>query len=606
MANPPQPQSSGRARGERWAALAEWLVRPALFAPLLLALALGVSLWFAQYRVPPSDAGALLTSAAKILRGSVFYRDIDAYPLPGSAYLLALWMGLFGEHLSVARGLAIGVYACIVLSLYATALQLLDRGRAALFGLALLGFKFVAWPGFTSYVYWDVSLAFACIAVALLVRHPARRPGAGLVAAGACVALATLCKQNLGIYLGAAALLLLAFPGATPGVVRTRDERLRALGAFAVGVAIGFAPALLYFGSHGLLSQMLYSGLVRPFTGYLPTSSVSFWEPLEWWRLGQLQGLGAMQYSVEPYWQLLMREVLPAKSLYPAFWTAGEIFVRAIYTSVPVAFLAALGLWVRARKSGRRGEHERLFAFAVLALAITGSAFPRADFTHVVGIYPPVLLLAFAIWARIARGGFARSIELAAVLSFLAALGALSLVHHSHLSRRMTLERADLFVYPDSYVESVVRFVSEETQEGDPLFVYGNDAHYYFLTGRFFGWPFSQLYPGQAGGDRGRRLAGVLHRKRPEYVIRGILSWPGLPSIPAYAPFVERYIRRHYGPDRRVFERYPVPEVGRPPGWVIAVLRDARKDPTGAVGPEASGARSSEAEVSGEAAGASP
>ena len=37
---------------------------------------------FAGYRLGGNDEGALLTAAGKILRGGVFYRDIDAYPFP--------------------------------------------------------------------------------------------------------------------------------------------------------------------------------------------------------------------------------------------------------------------------------------------------------------------------------------------------------------------------------------------------------------------------------------------------------------------------------------------------------------------------------------------
>ena len=99
--------------GSLWA----WLQRPAVFAALLAILGGAISAAVADRGLPANDEGALLTNAAKLLRGAVYYRDIDAYPFPGAAYLLAGAMGLFGEHLSVARALAAIVYVTAIVGL---------------------------------------------------------------------------------------------------------------------------------------------------------------------------------------------------------------------------------------------------------------------------------------------------------------------------------------------------------------------------------------------------------------------------------------------------------------------------------------------------------
>ena len=80
------------------------LVRPSRFAPFLLVLAGAIAYLHAGQELPTGDEGALLVHAAKLLHGGVFYRDVDAYYGPLSPYLLSFAMGLFGEHLSVARG----------------------------------------------------------------------------------------------------------------------------------------------------------------------------------------------------------------------------------------------------------------------------------------------------------------------------------------------------------------------------------------------------------------------------------------------------------------------------------------------------------------------
>ncbi len=560
---------------------AEALLRPAVFAPLLVLAGLVISGGFVNYRLPASDEGALLTQAGKILRGGVFYRDIDAYPLPGASYVLALALRVFGEHVSVARWLGSLVYCGILVGVYAIALQLLGRRRAAVLGVSLLSFKFVAWPALTAYFYWDVAFCFASAAIALLIGHRYRGASFRLIAAGLCVGIAFTCKQTVGMYLGVATLLLLLFPGLLLGTSRARSsQRWSELAAFAGGAALPLIPMLGYFAAQGVLRQMVYSSLVRPLVAYLPTSGISFLPPLRWWEFGAFQGRVALPYFVEPYWQIVRDHRLPGEALYPLYWLAGELFARVLYTSIPLAFVAVFALWVQAFRRGRLGSDRKLFAFAALALAVLPSAFPRADFPHVISVYPLVLVLLFALWGRLATRRGARAAaavhraEAVAAISLVAGAGILTAVLHSGLTYRMTLERADLRVAPVyAWVESIVRFIDDEVGRDEQIFVYGHEAYYYFLSGRYHPWPFVQLYPGQAGGDGGRALAALLDREPPKVVIRGMLKFPGMPYLPKYAPVLAAYLRARFVPDDRVFRRYPLP-VGRvPPKGVVRVLR---------------------------------
>ena len=189
------------------------LVRPRLFAPLLALVNLSVSAWYLKYRFAGSDSGAILTNASKILNGGIFYRDIDAYPFPAAPYLLSLAFRLFGEHITVARSLAAVLFCIAVLSLYAVALRLVGRRAAALFGLSLLSFKFIAWPSFTAFNYWDTSFCFGVASIALFMGHRFQGGTPRLAGAGFCVALALAAKQSVGLYLGATTGILLLFPG---------------------------------------------------------------------------------------------------------------------------------------------------------------------------------------------------------------------------------------------------------------------------------------------------------------------------------------------------------------------------------------------------------
>jgi hypothetical protein len=552
------------------------LCRPALLAPGLATLALVVSLWFMNRGLPPNDEGALLTNAAKILQGRVFYRDIDAYPFPGAPYLLAFAMGLFGEHVTVARALAVGLFEIVLLALYAASLHLLSRVRAALFGLALLGFKLLAWPAFTAYTYSDLSFAGACVAAAALLSHLERGGRGRLAIAGLGVGASIAGKQNLGLPFAAAVAAVLLLPGIARGGVRAPSDRLRDLLAFAAGAGALLLPAAAYLAAEGVLGRALESGLLRPFTGYLPTSRVSFLPPLAWWEWGALREMAAFAYFPGAWWTLLTRELLPGAAFYPLYWALGELFSRIFYTALPLLFAAA---WLRTRRRAGGAREGRLRATALLALAALLSAFPRADFFHLASVAPLLVLLGFAL-LRPAEGtspaGFAavtRRLAVAVGLG-LAAAGAIAAVFQSQFRHPLRLARADLLVHaPTAWVEPIVRYLAEEIPPGEPFFVYGHEAYYYFLADRYSDWPFAQLYPGQEGGDGGRELVALLERDPPRLIVRGMLSWPALPPLPRHAPRLDAWVSAHYEPDPGLARRHPLPAGVTAPRGAIAVLR---------------------------------
>jgi hypothetical protein len=530
---------------------------------VLLALAALVSYWYGGFGLGGNDEGALLTAAGKILRGGVFYRDIDAYPFPASHYLLAAAMSLFGEHLSVARALAGVVYCGIVITLYACALPLLGRRSAALFGASLLAFKFLAWPAFTAFFYWDLALLGASGAWAALSGPRGDSPVRWTLA-GLATGFAFFAKQSLGAAVIGALLVLALTPawliGTSYGSSSSARRRVFALGA---GFAIIGVPLLGWFAWQGLLVSMAESGLLRPFTSYAGTSGFSFTIPLRWWDFGTLQGTSGFSYYPVSLWLLLQRKLLPVSELLPLYWTLGEIGVRAVYTSIPIAGFGGLALLVRPRLARRPIERGRATAVLMVA-AITASAFPRADFAHVISVYPAILLLLFLL-AEAAKPRLALPLRTALkhgaaaiVMVVIALCAALTLVNHGSMTSRIELSRASLRVHPDSaYVGSVVNFIEEVLAEDEPLFVYGHEAYFYFLTGRYSPWTFSQLYPGQSGEDGGRKLASILSRDPPLFVIEGFLRFPGVPALPDYAPILHHWIERHYEPDSTAFDRYP-------------------------------------------------
>lgn len=532
-------------------------------AALLALLSFLLSCWYREYRLLPSDEGAVLAQASRILAGEVYYRDLDAYPLPAASYLLAAAMALFGEHLAVARWLAAAVYAAVVVSLFAVARWVMAPQPALLAGVALLAFKWLAWPNFTAYLYSDVAFALACASVALFLSQGSGRGTGRLFCAGLLAGFALLCKQTVGLYLAGANMALLAGGHLILGGARSgRGSRLPSVLAYGAGVLAALLPALAYFAVHGVLGSLFESAFLRPLTGYLGTSGVSFAEPLRWWKFGELEP--SLSYMVHPYWQLLQGERLPGEAWQPVWWALGEFFSRVLYTSVLVVAIAYAALWVEAWRRDPAPRERRALELGVLAFAVLLSALPRADFPHVVSVYPLLLVAVFALSGPLARhlGSVRPALHrlgtLAVVATLLATL-VLAAWDHTFLSHRMELDRATLHVAPDhGYVASVVRYVTDEVPHGEPILVVFHEAHFYFLANRHTRWPFVQIYPGMEGPHGGRALVAELERDPPRVIVEG-LPLPGLPPLREYAPALLRWIRLHYEPDPEAFRRYPPP-----------------------------------------------
>jgi hypothetical protein len=553
------------------------LTRPIWFSALLLTLAAALSYIYADRAMPASDEGALLTAAVKLLHGGVFYRDVDAYAFPGASYLLAGMMSLFGEHLSVARTVAGSFYCATVLGVYACAVALVDQKRAALCGLSLLSVKFFAFPIYTMFFYADPAVAAATLALALFLRHPFDGASQRLFWVGVLTGLSIVTTQSTGIYVAAVFAMVLCFPGFAHGP-RRRVGRLAEVMIYGSGLLLVVGSMSAYFASQGVFGDMIRGGLLRPFTGYLPTSGVSFLPPLEWWTFGELRSKGPIYFS-QLYFELVLHWTRLDQAARGFYFGLGEFASRVLYSAIPIAFGACAWLWIRAfREFPETSEGDdvdalaraRFFTAAGVSLAITVSAFPRTDFIHVVTIYPAVVLVLFALcrpsllgrgWTRGASSIQNRRMrfETALVTLLLITTTFLALRHDATLTHRLSIERADLWVKPrDAWLERLVEYIQTQIPEGDPFFVYGHEAHWYYLSDRYTPRAFSQIYPGMTGDETGEELAALIRETRPRVIAQGVLRWPGMPSVPAYTRELKRTLDQLYELDPRGVRNPPI------------------------------------------------
>lgn len=554
------------------------------FGIAVVLLAAALSAWMLDQGLGGADEGWLLSSADRVAQGQVYYRDLDAYPFPGASYLLAAAFRTFGVHLAVSRVLEALLFCAMVACLLGIASRVLTPVRAALFSLCILGMKVIAWPTFSVYSHYDAAFTGACAGLWLLLRHPFAGPSWALFGAGVGAGMALVSKQNVGVYLlaCAAGLVALARPllGTAPLAPR---RRLAELACLFAGVAAVGLPFAIHFAAEGVFGAMLASAFLRPFSEYLPTSGVSYGVPLRWSELGDMQPVVAFIYFPLTYWLMIFREQLTGVADYRVFWLAGELFARSLYTALPVALAGAAALAARA-VIRRDAAPERAFVIVTCAsLSVVASAFPRADFAHVISVYPLVLLLLFGCWERVVGRRLPRVIWLegALVAAGLAGCAWLAVERSAQLTETIELERARFRAYPhDAYIESAVRYIEEELAPGERLFVYGSDASYYFLTGRHYDWPFPQLYPGHEGGDGGRQLVLLLRRRPPSMVIQASQRIPGMPPLSSYAPELDAHVRENFAPDPLVFRRHPPPRGHVPFRGYFMLLRPKPPGPT--------------------------
>lgn len=535
----------------------------------LVAAAVAASLSTLRLGLPLTDEGAILTGAVKLLRGGIFFRDVDAFPLPGAWYLAAAVMALFGESLLTARVLDVLIYTAMVVVSYLAVRKVIGRFPAALYGVSLIALKWWTWPVWTAYFYHDLAVMLSMAGMLAFLRSLQGAERWPLFVAGFLFGAATMCKQTTGIYPGLVGFGLVAARGALAArgapvwsrqLLRSDSagrQPLRALAYYAAGGVIALGIPFAYFAAHGLGMTMVTNALVRPFTNYLPLSKLPYTVMLKVWEFGHM-GPG-LQFSYIPqafiYSYRLPLTIL-GSPVEPGL--AGEAVARAIYVLIPLAFVTAAALLGRGLLAPRRRDLRTAGALALYALAgaMFLSAFPRADFAHVANVGPAWLAVAFLAGELLMRAAGAtrwrrRLVGAAMALATATAFGSgiiLLASVHRNCSASIELPRLGrMWVWPQhDQLATVVKFIRSHTQPGDPLFVLGSEAYYYFLCDRYSPWRFPQLYPGQTGDYAGRQVVEAIEKAHVRYVIHRNMDFGGLPPLSSYAPSIVIYVQAHY------------------------------------------------------------
>ncbi len=178
------------------------------------ALFVGTAAWV--FNLPwflGGDEGYYLYESARLLDGSVFYRDLFDLITPGSHWLLAALFRAFGTTMTTARGLHAATQGLIVVLVW-TGCRLLGvrRGVAAAAALLQPALFESAWQ--CTSPHWLATLLTLAVLVAFL-----RAPGAAVVP-GLLAGLVIAVQQQKGVIVGAggaAAIVAGALAAGGPG-----------------------------------------------------------------------------------------------------------------------------------------------------------------------------------------------------------------------------------------------------------------------------------------------------------------------------------------------------------------------------------------------------
>ncbi|MFN2427090.1 MAG: hypothetical protein ABR587_11665 [Candidatus Binatia bacterium] len=162
----------------------------------------------------------------------------------------------------------------------------------------------------------------------------------------------------------------------------------------AVGAVVVLGPLVASLAYQGALEAAFDSLVMRPFQGFVDAHSIRYVAFSDLWRRTQVWNVGGLVYMAVPVSSTGLRWAWPASAVFLV-----EILHVALYW-VPVFGFAGFGLHglLRIRRGLSLAERS-LLATTVFAAAFFLGVFPRADFNHLINVYPPVLAMMAAAGA---------------------------------------------------------------------------------------------------------------------------------------------------------------------------------------------------------------
>ena len=220
-----------------------------------------------RYGTDFQDEGLLYQHGVRIVSGEVPYRDFFMVQAPGTFYVHAALIKLFGVSMVIGRLFKQVQGLVVIIFTYCLVRRALDNRDAALVAMAIAA----AWSGALHMRFHWYSMDAAMLvllAVYCFVRFVQGDRLGWLALAGGAVGLSVLFKQNLGLFAWAAGVFLcVALP-----VLARHPKWATIVWRSALYTAAAAAPPVLflvyYTANHGRLHDIWYSTVVAPQRSY--------------------------------------------------------------------------------------------------------------------------------------------------------------------------------------------------------------------------------------------------------------------------------------------------------------------------------------------------
>jgi hypothetical protein len=502
------------------------------------------------------EEGLMLVIAQRLVDGEHLYRDIEAVTGPFPYELLALAFRIFGEEISVARGLLAIIHGLACAALFDWARRLGTGLFPHLAVLVLVASPPLLFPLFSEYFYTTVACQLAILSgyAALRGLESAR----WALACGVLIALTALSKQTIGVLLAVGLVMTVLF--AAPRGQRFRQAGLVALGGLAI---TGFT--LAWLGVRGELGDAINSLVIRPMELGETYSSpyMNFWP------------IGDFSEDVRH------QAILYIPNLYNLFTDGifGKLRWQVIPTTQFLFALPFLVLGATAWRTLRRRELPAALALhTVTLIALFSNVVPRADWGHLVFVLPSaciqaVLLLGLSRsraagteprWARrVAAGGIA-------IFGTAAVATAVSLFWMSvpsnygpRVPQRLVTSQSK-----NGGIARVIRYLRQHAEPGEPIFVARSEPLIYFATDTTN----PTRYGGVLTGRREEQEAIILPAlDNVRFMVMSDIDQPLYTFYSDELPNVSRYMERHFDMPRFFRARFE--------SWIYAVERVPDRGP---------------------------
>lgn len=531
-----------------------------MWAKLILAVIVGaIGFSLCRRGLILSDEGYLLMQAEEIAKGKVLYRDLDAFVAPGAWLALGALFSILEPSVIVSRIPALGCFVLTAWLLYRTTSILTDDRYSIVSVLIYLVLSVWAFPVWSFAFYSPWATCAALFAFMRLLDWHERDDLRILFEMGIWLGIAIAFKQNYGVYaaVGCGVAYLALDYEALPRELPFRVRRaIRAFPLVAFGAALPLIPILGYFIYHGALGDLLMALLVYPFERfagehgipYLPLET--FWDstPLKGsarWTYGPMAMVGGFQLFAE---RALLQQT--------------ERLLALIYWFPPALIVGGALLSLRKRVSGGQLDGP-LLAITICAAFYFLGVFPRADFNHLINVYPPILILGAAVTHRLMQvlSGF-RPLQLAlcaAALTVFAAYGQISFYWYQSLLHNLNSHvggaRGGVLIDPLSagMYNYEVATLRELTEEGEPVLTLPGLSMLNFLADRPMPSRYYNLYAVHIAHDLGLEVAQQSESVQVRYAVTEANNFfSDDAGLRDYAPELVWYLRRTFKPNQMI------------------------------------------------------